>query len=218
MKIKIGILITILSLMLVGCSSEESIKPEDNTPNGNESQENIDNEEDKDDEQDDVKDDEQNNEIKENEEENNNTEQENTSEEEAKENFTIYTLDVNDTDKKIGFKDIELDKDDTVEEKFKELCVALEKEYFKDENAKIVFKSIDENNIATIDLVNKDAWSQHFQGSTGGMISQGTIVETLLQRDYAGEWIDGLNVVVDGSNEEELFEHAPFIEIFYRNK
>lgn len=205
MKIKLGILITILSLMLAGCSNEDTKKPEDNISSGNETQENIE------------KEDTENTESKEDEKEDD-KEQVNTSEKETSEKFAIYTLDVNDTDKKIVFKDVELKKDGTVEEKLKELCAVLEKEYFKDENAKIVFKSIDENNIATIDLVNKDAWSQHFQGSTGGMVSQATIVETLLQRDYTGEWIDGLNVVVDGTNEEELFEHAPFIETFFRNK
>lgn len=203
MKIKLGILITILSLMLVGCSNEDTKKPEDNISSGNETQENI-GKEDKEDETNDDK--------------NDDKEQVNTSEEETNEVFKVYTLDVNDTEKKIEFKDVELNKDSTVEEKIKELCSVLEKEYFKDENAKIVFKSIDENNVATIDLVNKDAWNQHFQGSTGGIISQATIVETLLQRDYTGEWIDGLNVVVDGTNEEELFEHAPFIETFFRNK
>lgn len=201
MKLKLGILITMLSLMLVGCSSNVSKKPEANISNGSDVEENI---------------------GSTNKEDNKNKDDENqeneTTQVEETVDFKIYTLDANDTDKVLEFNNVELKKDSTIEEKLKELCAILEKEYFKDENAKIVFKSIDENNIATIDLVNKDAWNQHFQGSTGGMISQATIVETLLQREYSGEWIDGLNVVVDGSTGEELFEHAPFIETFYRNK
>lgn len=200
MKLKIGILVAMLSMMLVGCTNEATKDPQDNTSNGNEVQENT---------------------GSENEKEDGNKDSENKGNENTKEettiDFKIYTADVNDTDKIIDFETIKLKENTSVEEKLKELCAALEKDYFKDENAKIVFKSIDEKNIATIDLVNQEAWSQHFQGSTGGMISQATIVETLLQREYSGKWIDGLNVLVDGTS-EELFEHAPFIGTFNRNK
>lgn len=199
MKLKLGILITMLSLMLVGCSNEDTKKPEENISNGSNVEENT-GSEDKEGNKEDEK-------------------QEGAEVDKEKTvDFKVYTLDVNDTDKVLEFSKVELKENTTVEEKLKELCSALEKDYFKDKNAKIEFKSIDEKNIATINLVNKDAWSQHFQGSTGGMISQATIVETLLQKDYAGKWIDGLNVIVDGTTGDDLFEHAPFIETFYRNK
>lgn len=200
MKLKIGILVAMLSMMLVGCTNEVTKDPQDNTSNGNEVQENT---------------------GSENEKEDGNKDNENQANESTKEgktiDFKIYTLDVDDTEKIKEFETIKLKEDSTVEEKIKELCAALEKDYFKDENAKIVFKSIDEKNIATIDLVNQEAWSQHFQGSTGGMISHDTIIETLLQKEYSGKWIDGLNVLVDGTS-EELFEHAPFIGTYHRNK
>lgn len=195
MKLKIGILVAMLSIMLVGCTNEATKDPQDNTSNGNEVQENT---------------------GEENEKEDSNKDSENDKEGTTID-FKIYTADVNDTDKIIDFETIKLKENSSVEEKIKELCDALEKDYFKDENAKIVLKSIDEKNIATIDLVNQEAWSQHFQGSTGGMISQSTIIETLLQKEYSGKWIDGLNVLVDGTS-EELFEHAPFIGTYHRNK
>ncbi len=91
----------------------------------------------------------------------------------------------------------------------------MQKEYFKEEEATIVLESIDSNGIATINLVNQDAWRPHFQGSTGGIISQSTIIETLLQRGYEGEWIKGINVLIDGKS-QEVFDHASFNDTFYR--
>lgn len=200
MKFKLGILVMTLSLMLVGCSNPDtSDKPQDNKPNSNKVEENVKPESEVDDAS----------------EENDSSKEKEPQKEVENIDLKIYTADIDDTEKIVEFKTVTLKEDSTVEDKLKELCAYLEKEYFKDEKAKIVVESIDDKGIATINLVSQEDWHQHFQGSTGGLISQATIVETLLQRDYSGEWINGLNVLIDGELKEG-FEHAPFLEVFKR--
>ncbi len=202
MKIKVSIIAILFSLSLVGCSN------------------NIDN---KQNEQRHVQNQEQTNnstKIKNKEDKSNKEGESNKYEDDKKEEseFKIYTLDYNDTDKKIEFLSLTMDESKSLEEKLNELCIALQKEYFKEGNAKIILKGIDEENIATINLVNEvtDAWSKHFAGSTGGYISQTTIIETLLQKEYKGKWIKGLKVLIDGKDSQDIYNHAPFGEIFYR--
>ena len=191
----------ILSLMLVGCSSKstESNNLQNNSSKNNEvqeSQESIDSDK------------------KEIDKANKVDESKNLEEEKSIE-LKIYTVDVDDTEKIVELKTINIKEDSNLEQKLNELCIILQKEYFKEEEAKIELQSIDSNGIATINLVNQDAWRPHFQGSTGGIISQSTIIETLLQRGYEGEWIKGINVLIDGKS-QEVFDHASFNDTFYR--
>ncbi|WP_373601267.1 hypothetical protein [Paraclostridium bifermentans] len=131
------------------------------------------------------------------------------------ENFKLYTLDVNDTDKIVEYENISLDKNLSVNDKITKLLLALKKDYFQDDKANIYLESIDNNGIATINLVDEASWRPHFQGSTGGQVSQKTIIETILQRDYTGDWINGVNVIIDGKK-QEVFDHASFNATFYR--
>lgn len=123
--------------------------------------------------------------------------------------FTIYTLDCEDTNKVQEFKKINIESDKSVKEKLEILCDALEDYYFKDDSIEIKVESIDKNNIVTINLENEDSWKQHFQGSTGGLITEETIVKTLLQSEYKGEWISGIKILVDDKVPE--YDHS-FIE------
>ena len=195
MKLKVSIIAMAFSLMLVGCSNEKIAKEED-IANKNEMQENIQSKENLD---------------------SNKVDSSGSIDSDKDENieFKIYTADIDDTEKIVEFKTINLKKDSSIEDKINELLIALKKDYFKDDKANILLESVDSNNIATINLVDEQAWSQHFQGSTGGSISQATIIETLLQREYEGDWIKGINVLIDGKK-QEVFDHAPFEEIFYR--
>ena len=60
--------------------------------------------------------------------------------------------------------------------------------------------------IAVIDLQEDDRsiWSTYyFQGSTGGHMTQTILTKTLLQPDYRGEWIDGVEFYYEGKPMEE---------------
>jgi cell division protein FtsL len=54
-----------------------------------------------------------------------------------------------------------------------------------------------------------------FQGSTGGGITSTSLIETMLQRDYKGAWIDGVQFKYNNKNID--YEHVPDLNaIAYR--
>ncbi|MGL6105216.1 hypothetical protein [Romboutsia sp.] len=205
MKIKIFLLAMICSLSLVGCSTQD--QPDKKEPENTQNQEQQ-------------KEEPQNEEV---EKEESKKEEEQTNEEDQKEAtakviFNLYTIDVNDYSKVIPFenKTFTIQTDKSIENNLQELCNTLKKEYFKDDNIGIKVVSIDNDKIATINLTNEEAWMKHFQGSAGGIITQGTIVETLLQKQYQGDWIKGLKIQVDGKDGQE-YDHVTFTDTFMRD-
>jgi len=60
------------------------------------------------------------------------------------------------------------------------------------------------------------SWATHyFQGSTGGTITSISLIETFLQKDYEGQWIDGVKFLYN--NKVCSFEHVPSLgKISYR--
>lgn len=130
----------------------------------------------------------------------------------------IYTRDQDDNDKKIEFSSFNLANNKTLNDLISELCTRLQKDYFKDDNAKIKLEGIDNKNIATINLINEvpNSWDKHFSGSAGGFINQSTIIDTLLQREYKGDWIKGVKILIDGKDPSGIYDHASFEDTFYR--
>ncbi|MDQ2087579.1 hypothetical protein RBH29_14195 [Herbivorax sp. ANBcel31] len=60
------------------------------------------------------------------------------------------------------------------------------------------------------------SWKSHyFQGTTGGRETSVTLIETFLQRDYSGEWIDGVSFLYY-DNEIEFFHVEGLSKIQYR--
>ncbi len=129
-------------------------------------------------------------------------------------NFKIYTSN-DESDEIIEVAVDSLDEKNNIKYNLQELSNMLIKEHFKDDSIKINIVSIDENNIATIDLLNEEGWSKYFQGSTGGMLTQEVLTETLLQEDYDGEWVSGIKILVDGKENME-YDHISFVEVFDR--
>jgi hypothetical protein len=64
-------------------------------------------------------------------------------------------------------------------------------------------------------LVGK-TWTTHYmQGSTGGTITETILIETMLQRDYKGQWIDGVQFLYDSG--DCFYEHAASLrDVNYR--
>lgn len=204
MKIKIFLIAIISSLTLVGCNAQEEFNKNQLDNNKNQEQKKEDSEKENPTKEE--------GEISKQE----TNEGDNPKLEQTQDEFNLYTVDVNDYSV-IPFENktftIQSDKD--IESNLKDLCNKLQKEYFKD-TAKIQVVSINSDKIATINLVNEEAWMKHFQGSTGGLITQGTIVETLLQKQYQGDWIKGLKIQVDGKDGQE-YDHVTFSETFMRD-
>ena len=104
---------------------------------------------------------------------------------------------------------IPVKKDLSIEQKIKLLCKTLSEEYFS--GLRIEVKKIDstiDGNILHIELLenegfdgpkgNESSWYNYFQGSTGGMCTTIILEETLLQRNYKGDWIDAVIFYYEG--------------------
>lgn len=136
--------------------------------------------------------------------------------------FPVYTANVDTYKKEIEFY-IYVPKDLSLKEKLDVIGDKLSRYRFS--NLPIELSGIEEENgkkIAVIKLEesvqNQEAedytelkgrtWRTHyFQGSCGGTVTMTTLIETFLQREYKGEWIDG--VVFNYSAERNVeFEHV----------
>lgn len=102
----------------------------------------------------------------------------------------------------------------SVDYNLQELANMVSKECFNDE-VTINVVDVDEENIATIDLIDEQVWSSYFQGSAGAEMTREVLLSTFLQKDYDGEWIDGVKFLVDGQENLE-FDHISFDKVFMR--
>lgn len=144
--------------------------------------------------------------------------------------YPIYTANIDTY--KIEIKSYSyIKKDEVLLNKITSLCKILSENLFN--NLPIEVLNIEERNgksIAVINLKESEenqgindysklkgyAWAtKYFQGSTGGTITSKTLIETILQRAYTGEWIDGVKFLYN--NKDIDFEHVPDLaDINYR--
>jgi len=61
-------------------------------------------------------------------------------------------------------------------------------------------------------------WSKlYFQGSAGGAMTTGTLIQTFLQSEYTGEWIDGVRFLYENRPIEEAgFDHIGLYKTHWR--
>lgn len=134
--------------------------------------------------------------------------------------INIYSIDENSLEPNQS-GNIEVNENSTLEDKLKQLSKALSEKNF--DNLPIEVKSIDTVNgkkVATINLAdaNNKKWISKFQGSTGGAVTSGTLIENFLQSNNKsrGEWIDGVKFLYN--NEKIEYEHVSNLsEVQYRN-
>lgn len=142
----------------------------------------------------------------------------------------LYSKDVN-TDEQVVLGKLELNEDMALEEKVEKLANELSEKVFDNlpiefvkindiEGKKVALFNLNEvgNNASeiTFDKYEGTSWvNNYFAGSAGGGITEYTLITTLLQRNYTGEWIDGIEFTYKNSKVE--FDHVPGIsEISYR--
>ncbi len=135
--------------------------------------------------------------------------------------LTVYSADVN-TYERESVKEIKVDDSLSIEEKLKSLAEELSKTQF--DNAIIELHKIenqDGKKIAIINLMENPektdaSWqSVYFQGSTGGTITTVSLQETFLQKDYQGDWVDG--VTFRYNTDPIVFDHVePLGQVIYR--
>ena len=142
----------------------------------------------------------------------------------------LYSKDVN-TDEQVIVGEVEVNEDLSLEEKIEKLSKELSEKVFDNlpiefvkindiEGKKIAFFNLDElgNNAKdiTFDKYEGINWiNNYFAGSAGGSVTEYTLITTLLQKNYTGEWIDGIEFTYKNSKIE--FDHVPALgEITYR--
>lgn len=142
----------------------------------------------------------------------------------------LYSKDVN-TDEQVIVGEVEVNEDLSLEEKIEKLSKELSEKVFDNlpiefvkindiEGKKIALFNLDElgNNAKdiTFDKYEGVNWiNNYFAGSAGGSITEYTLLTTLLQRNYIGEWVDGIEFTYKNSKIE--FDHVPLLgEISYR--
>lgn len=87
------------------------------------------------------------------------------------------------------------------------------KEIVIEEGKKIAYFDLQDKNK---DISSTDNWYSSFQGSTGAQSTLNSIVDTLLQKEFKGEWIDGVNLTYNGQYIE--FDHISFENVHYWRK
>lgn len=134
--------------------------------------------------------------------------------------LSIYTIDENSLEPNESGT-IEVNENLSLEDKLKQLSKTISEKKF--DGLPIELKSIDTVNgkkVATINLTdsNNKKWVSKFQGSTGGAVTENTLIENFLQSNNKskGEWIDGVKFLYN--NEKIEYDHVSNLsEIQYRN-
>jgi len=109
-------------------------------------------------------------------------------------------------------------------EKVKLVVDVLRKYHFKKGIMKL--KKIEQRSgkkIAIVELLEtkKDPWAwkgQYFQGSCGGHGTTYTLVNTFLQPEYTGKWIDGVEFYYEGKPVSNNWDHIALYGTKYRRK
>ena len=142
----------------------------------------------------------------------------------------LYSKDVN-TDEQVVVGTVELEESLSLEEKIEKLSKELSEKVFEGlpiefvkindiEGKKIALFNLNElgNNATdiTYDKYEGINWfNNYFAGSAGGSVTEYTLITTLLQKEYTGEWIDGVEFTY--KNSKIGFDHVPDLgEISYR--
>ncbi|ADL12648.1 hypothetical protein [Acetohalobium arabaticum] len=118
---------------------------------------------------------------------------------------------------------IKLSEDLTLKEKLKIIADKLSRFKFDHLPIEVVKIKKNKQDIAIINLCEHEwnrsqdgsdelrgiSWRSHyFQGSAGGMITSETLIRTFLQRDYNGDWVDGVKFLYEGREiTQEMTQH-----------
>lgn len=86
-----------------------------------------------------------------------------------------------------------------VAENLKEILSTLSTKYFNGYNIELsTIENINSQKIAVINLTGDELfWNQKMQGSLGGSVTEYTLIENVLQRDYPGYWINGVRFTIN---------------------
>lgn len=135
--------------------------------------------------------------------------------------FPIYTANWFDGNREILFYTSQ-PKELSLEEQLNSIAYKLSQYCFEGLSIDLVeIKEIENKKVAVVNLKELDnsegkLWTtSYFQGSSGGGVTSTQLIETFLQRDYWGKWINGVEFLYENNKIE--FEHTPNLyDINYR--
>lgn len=144
--------------------------------------------------------------------------------------YPIYSADINSYVKVIQFGTY-ISEGLPIKNKLEALAKALSEVHFSNLPIEVSeIKEIDGKKIAVINLKESeenqkitavlqfkgDSWAtSYFQGSTGGTMTSVSLIETFLQKDYEGQWIDGVKFLYNSKICD--FQHVPALnKVSYR--
>lgn len=121
----------------------------------------------------------------------------------------IYNANINTLEREISYY-IYLPTQSTLEEKINVLAEKLSKYSFKNLPIEVIgIETIDTKRVAVINLqdhapeLNTYSWiNNYFQGTSGGSMTSRRLVETFLQREYKGQWVDGVKILYNNTTQE----------------
>lgn len=92
-----------------------------------------------------------------------------------------------------------------VAENIKKILETVSNKYFDGKDIELkTIDTIDNKKIAVINLAGDEKyWNQKMQGSAGGQITEYTLIENVLQREYKGYWVDGVRFTLNGKEIED---------------
>ena len=140
-----------------------------------------------------------------------------------RESLRLFTAD-SETYTKKESETVEIEGSMDIKEKLERIAQGLSELYF--DHLPIEIKEIEEiqgKKIAVINLKEDTAasdgdktWMQYLNaGSAGSQITLVTLEESFLQRDLKEEWIDGIKIIYEDGDLEEM-DHFPGTQIIYR--
>lgn len=147
--------------------------------------------------------------------------------------YTIYTANI-DTYKRKEATLVYIPGSMNLQQKVTVIAGVLSEGFFDDLPIKVEkIEKVNGKKIAVINLEERDdnqgvkddaklkgkTWAVHYlQGSAGGSMTSTALIETFLQREHNGEWIDGVRFLYNGGPCDDRFQHAAgLMQVNYRN-
>jgi hypothetical protein len=105
-----------------------------------------------------------------------------------------------------------------IADNIKKILSTISTKYFDGKPLELkTIETVNNKKIAVINLAgDKGYWDQRMQGSVGGEITEYTLIENMLQREYKGYWIDGVKFTLDGKQVEATQHSSDLAKTIYR--
>lgn len=137
---------------------------------------------------------------------------------------SVKIYDVNAKNNKFLWSTLEIDDNRSYESKIDFVLNMVHELWFYHAPYKVSMKKYNGKNIAVINLIDKDvnaknSWSKFFQSSSIGSVNKTRLVDNLLQKQYKGNWVDGVEILYNGSSSanETITKYVPdLLGIKYR--